>query len=302
MVCVFVYRNIDKLENTIRSVSLQRYPLIDLVVSDDHSFDDVDMVKAMITNIVGPYSSKFRNLSINVNDTNLGTVKHVNKILKSINGEYLCLLGSGDCLYQPDVLSSIAKYFKRNQQFQICFSKRKLHINDNKNILLPPPKVVKAFYRKDDTLLNLCCRDVNYITTIGTFFKRTLFEANGYFDEEYILLEDAPYILNLLFKKVPIGFYNDITCIHEGGGISNQKGKNSLLELDSLRTLREIKYPHRYELNFFTRRVIIAKYLIRVPKKWNSIIKCVFLYPDAVLYLIYLVLRDWIKQKRYLSN
>lgn len=214
----------------------------------------------------------------------------------------MCLLGSGDCLYQPDVLSSIAAYFKRNQQYQICFSKRKLHLNGQKSIILPPPKIVKAFYRKDDALLNLCCRDINYVTTIGTFFRRTLFESNGYFNEEYTLLEDAPYILNLLFKNVPIGFYNDITCIHEGGGISNRKEKNSLLETDSLRTLCEIKYPRRYELDFFTRRVITAKYLIRIHKKWNSIIKCIFLYPDAVLYLIYLISRNWIKQRRYLSN
>lgn len=297
-VCVFVYNNIEGLEKTIRSVFGQSYPNIELFISDDHS-DNLINAKQYIERIAEPYKNRFQKLMVNVNAENVGTVKHINKILPLTSGNFLCLLGSGDCLYKPDVLSKAADYLLTHD-CDICYSKRKMQLNAKKYIVLPSKRISKLFGRKDDALLNICCREVNHITTIGCFFKKKLFQEHGFFDENYILLEDAPYFLNLLFQRVPIGFLDEITCLHEKGGISNRKKTCATLEADSIRTLTDIKYKRRRQLTWLTQRVVVFKYQLRTTDKmFIKLLNC-FKYPDAALFLVFFVMTDWIKRLRYL--
>lgn len=298
-VCIFIYKNLEGLERTIKSIAEQTYQNIELFISDDHSCECAFYCQQYIENILKPYREKFLNIFININQQNLGTVKHINKILPQVSGEYLCLLGSGDCLYRTETLKAVVDFFIQNP-YDICFSKCQLNLNKNKNLVLPEKRVIKAFYKKDRTLLNLCCREVNHLTTVGSFFKRDLFEKYGYFDEGYILLEDAPFFLNLLFQDIPIGFIDEITCLHEKGGVSNQKKMNAVLAADSLKTLIELKYPNRNQLTRFTKRVVIFKYCVRAGHSLKSKLLSCFLYPDAALFLAAFITKDWFKRIRYL--
>lgn len=300
-VCVFIYHNIEQLENTIKSIYKQMYVSIELIISDDGSISSKDVQLEKIKSVIKPYQDRFENVILNVNQNNMGTVKHINKILPMTTGKYLCLLGSGDCLYKDDTLIMVAEYLT-NEKYEVCFSKRILKLNEEKQIVLPEKRIIKAFYQKGDSLLNLCCREVNYITTIGSFFTRALLERYNGFDENFILLEDAPFFLKLLFARTEIGFIDEITCIHEKGGISNQRKTNEILKKDSLKTLTEIKYPRRNELRWFSRRVVIFKYNMRNSRKTFSKLCALIFYPDAALFLVLLVVRDWLVRVRFIKN
>ena len=300
LIAVFTYNNLEDLESTVRSLYLQTYPDIALYVSDDHSSADRELLQKRIESILAPYKNRFIKVTININTSNLGTVRHINSVLHATQERYICLLGSGDRLYSPNTITEVWNFFRQHTNFKICTSKRLLQLNGEKTLLLPPSPIVKKLKEGDmNRILNLCCRDFNYITTIGTFFLRDLFDQYGEFDERYVLLEDAPYFLNLLLQGEQFGFLDKITCVHLAGGISNRIGSNPVLEKDSCRTLGDLKYPHRFQLTYFSRRVVTAKYLLRIQKTWRSIIKCFFLYPDAILYLLFLVTADWIKRKRF---
>lgn len=298
-ICVFSYNNLDSLETTIRSIYKQTYPDIEVIVSDDCSAVSDISVRTKINNIIGPYKNKFRRTYINVNQKNVGTVKNINMVLPQIKGKYICLLGSGDQLYKEDVLEKVVNFFK-NTDYLLCYSKQLMPLTLNKQIIYPQHRVIKAISRGNKDLLKLCCREVNHITTIGAFFTRKIFEKYEKFDENYVLLEDAPFFLTLLLDGVKIGFLDEITCIHEKGGVSNSKMKNKLLEKDSVKTLLEIKYPQRDKFDKFTQRILKFKYKVRTGKKLlDRVYACVW-YPDAALYLMIFLLKDWIKRKRFL--
>lgn len=300
-VCILIYKNLNGLEASIKSVFDQTYQDIELFISDDHSIDSCELQKQYMENIIHPYRKRFKSVHINVNHKNIGTVKHVNSLLSQTSGRYICLLGSGDRLFQKNTLQNIAQFF-RSSSYNVCFSKTQLNLNDHKSIILPKKHVIRAFHKQNASLLNLCCREVNHLTTIGSFFTKELFETYGYFDESYTLLEDAPFFLNLLFQNTPLGFVDEITCIHEKGGISNQKKTDAVLKKDSLRTLTELKYKNRARLDWFTRRVVCLKYCLRTPTTMAAKIGGCLKYPDAVLFMALYVFGDWLHRKRYLER
>jgi len=159
---------------------------------------------------------------------------------------------------------------------------------------------VKALRRKDGSLLEYCCREVNYLTTIGAFFRRDFLMQRKGFDERYILIEDAPFFLQLMLDGISIGYLDTVTCIHRSGGISNSQKISPVLEEDSRRTLAEMKYPNRDKLQPFTRRVVILKYYLRMPHSLWMRLKEVLHYPDAAAFLAWYALKDSLFRKLFL--
>lgn len=301
-VCVFIYKNIQDLEQTIRSIAAQKNVTIELLVSDDFSVPAVENQREKILKIIEPYRESFAQIAVNVNRERIGTVKHVNKIIHQSQGRYLCLLGSGDWLYAENVLADVVATFEAHEQYSICFSKTMLKLSDSKTELQPGKRVIRALQKGNDAILNLCCREVNYLTTIGSFFRRQSLIEFGGFDESYILLEDAPLFLEWMFSGRKIGFLDEITCLHEKGGVSNRKKTDVLLQNDSVRTLTEIKYPRRDQLDWFTRRVVIFKYYLRTGQPfWKKLRTCIG-YPDAGAFMLWLIFMDWFERKRYFES
>ena len=223
-VCVLTYNNVESLELTIRSIYQQTYCNIELLVSDDGSFSTNVSIKEKIEDILKLYRNKFKRIYVNVNPYNIGTVKHLNLLLPEIEGKYICFLGSGDQLYRETVLENVVNFFS-DRKFLLCCSKRLMQVTPDRKLIYPERRIIKAIQKGNNDLLKLCCREVNHITTIGTFFTKEIFEIYKKFDDTYVLLEDAPFFLKLLFDGVEIGFLDEITCIHNKGGISNSKKK-----------------------------------------------------------------------------
>ena len=63
----------------------------------------------------------------------------------------------------------------------------------------------------------------NVLSGCCTFGAKELFETYGYYDEAYHLVEDYPYYVMLLRKKVPFGRANYPAIVHGIGGVSTGK-------------------------------------------------------------------------------
>lgn len=283
-VCILSYNNLDSIEESVKSVYQQKEVDMELVVSDDCSWEDREKTYDYIEKIITPYRDGFSRVIINVNEHRLGTVKHLNVVLKSLEGDYYCLLGSGDCLYTPSVLRDVVEHLQKTQAL-LCTSKRKSVSSTGREMIMPGKRIKKA-YSDQKRLLALCCREINYVYTIGTFFTKELFEKYGNFDESYYLLEDAPFFLNLMFEGEKISFLDEITCYYAPGGVSNKKKVNPYLEKDSVRTLTHIKYPRRRQLDSFTRRMVEFKYGVRVSDSIIGKLRTAIKYPDAAVYMV----------------
>lgn len=298
-VYIFIYRNEEGLKKTIKSVYEQNYERIELIISDDHSIEDCSKQYQIIEEALEPYKVKFEKIIINVNKKNLGTVKHINTVLNWGNGKYICLLGCGDGFYREDVLQKVYYHFEICKTL-VCTSKRIMCLDD-RNIILPSKRVVKYMSKSSRDLLNLCCREINYIATIGTFFRREIFRKYGCFDEAYCLMEDAPFFLKILFNDEKISFIDEVTCFYAKGGVSNRREIDERLFKDSVRTLVELKYPNRNKLGGFTRRVVSFKYFFRGSNNWRIKLQGCFFFPDALIFMGVFTIIDRLSKNRYLN-
>ena len=274
----------------------QTYENIELIVSDDCT--PVINVKKKIEDIIRPYERRFANIIINVNDTNLGTVKHLNYILPKTEGTYITLLGSGDEFDSPDTVAQVVDYFERNANIDILIANRKLELPGGKTLLYPSHKYKKVLLQGDsEKLLKYECRVGRQLSSIGTFYRKRIIKRYGFFDDRFVLQEDSPFFLRALYNKEEFGYINLDACVHKSGGVSNLAKKNPVFAQDCKNTLIYYKYPKRYEMDIFTRHVIELRYEIRVRNNYFACLK----YPIATVYLAFVLFMDWIKRIRVLK-
>ena len=276
---VLCYNNYEKVEKTLESISLQSYENIELIISDDgtpnipdHYFDRY-LLK---------HKNRFANIIVNYNDKNMGTVRHINKVIGLSRGEVLCGIAGDDYFYDSGVVSDIVDYFRTTKEL-ICTSKRVTYLDNKRQIIYPNKKAIEIIKRGSNKLLNVMGRDGNQISGAGTFYRRELFERYGLFSESFFLLEDYSYYMELLLRGVHIGFLDRITLVYGTGGISSGKKSKRLLE-DSLNINYEIVYPNIDKFDFFTRRTITFKYKINHQNNIRKKIVICMKYIDVCIY------------------
>lgn len=295
-VCICSYKNIDGICKSVESVARQTYENIELIVSDDHT--PIENLERKIGDIIKPYDKKFSNIIINVNDANLGTVKHLNYILPKANGTYITLLGAGDELDSADTIEQVVDYFEENASVNILIANRKLILSAKKSIIYPSKKYRKILLQGNiDRLLKYECRVGRQLSSIGTFYRKQVIERYGFFDERFVLQEDSPFFLRALYNSEIFGYINLNACVHEAGGVSNLARKNSVFAQDCKNTLIYYKYPKRYEMDIFTRHVIELRYEMRVKNNYFACLK----HPIVTAYLVFALFMDWIKRIRFLK-
>ena len=137
--CVFFYNQEIFVEETVIGALSQTYENLEIILSDDCSNDETfDRIQEAIKDYNGPHK-----IVINRNDTNLGLVPHVNKVLYELcHGDYIFING-GDDISMPDRVSVGISYFSNNPQISaVTFSyieinkygeyiKEKRHVNDS---------------------------------------------------------------------------------------------------------------------------------------------------------------------------
>ena len=281
-VFILLYKNDQELDKMVETVSRQSYPLIELVISDDGS-PVFDQEKAY--HLLEQYKGRFASTTINRNQINLGTVKHLNSIIPRAHGEIFCMLGGGDLYADKDVLKDVVQYIS-NADALLCTTKR-IEWYGKKNVVLPEKRLYEIM-NKEKRFLDAMCVYGNFISGAGTFYTRKLFEKYGLFDETYRLLEDYPYYLSLLFKGVNVPFFNRITVIHERGGVSDQKKHAPQLDQDAKHLLPELIYPNRDKLGKWAERVETFHYKFEQTNQiLQKIWECVK-YPDVIIYRVIL--------------
>ncbi|WP_163000613.1 hypothetical protein [Vibrio owensii] len=115
----------------------------------------------------------------------------------------------------------------------------------------------------------------------STYYRRSLFEKIGYFDEKYRLLEDYPFYVKALTLGVKINFL-DIKSIRYGmDGVSTSTNINPLLKKDY-----EIFNQHLYSLPYLSaierRTVFFKKVMSRKERYRNAIF-----YPEQLLLMLF---------------
>ena len=220
-VFILVYNNESGMRQTVDSVLSQTYENIQVIISDDGS-NNYDNETLSI--YADELKKKYPDVKLFCNKQNVGTVKHLNNVIKNSDGKYMMPCSSGDMLYDRDTIKKIVSFMEKNHAL-IASGRHDDVYKDNgvavKTVKRPASyfglmmNVFPGFFRK-------YMFDVkNVLSGSSTCYSRALFDKYGGFDEQYRLVEDYSYYLMLLKNKQKIHWIKDTVTIHEMGGVSN---------------------------------------------------------------------------------
>lgn len=240
------------------------------MISDDGSSD---FPKDKILDYISEGNcGHIKNVIINVNERNMGTVKHLNKIIPMTSGKYISFFAADDAMYSKLTVTNIVNALDTLQENEYVITSQ-LAMYDGEL------KELQYNYVSDDTKTKL----YNYGTekifsalslqplypAAGTCFKRELFEKYGYFDERYTLIEDWTFSLKLSRLGVKYHYYDFIGYKHRDGGVSHSdkelnKEIKQLYHMDLI-LLHEIElFPYINIFDAEERLKLFKKYGIHV--------------------------------------
>ena len=213
---VAVLNNVATIGRCINSVSRQTYVGTELIVIDGGSSDGtVDVLKANSGKITYWESEKDN-----------GIYNAWNKALEHTKGEWVIFLGADDFLWDAGFLEKMAPYLmkvRENTKVVYCQS---ILVDNEKNELARLGEPWHKIKRQFPYLMG--------IPHSATFYRRTVFDDRGKFDESFRIAGDFEFLLREFRFSEPL-FISDLvmTGMQHGGVSSN--AANSLLVLREMR-------------------------------------------------------------------
>ncbi len=284
LVSIIVASYNGEIKETIKSIVNQDYPNIQLIIADDASASfDEDAIRAIVI------KGNINELVIHRNPSNLGTVKNLNGVLHFVKGEYLELIGQGDCLRHERVVSEYVNLMDTEQCDIICANCCYEHVKEpvwSERFVSKLQKMNNHQLYKE--LLIHC-----FILAPAIFAKSSIYTTQ-HFDESYRLCEDWPKWLKLTKEGYCFFFTNKIMISYSDTGVS-LKGKQTksaeMLRQDIEEIYKNMVFPNLYNLSLFQRRELVYYYNKRVI--WIRLTRlqkaCIFIrYFDVIIITVLL--------------
>jgi glycosyltransferase involved in cell wall biosynthesis len=222
---ILAYRNAHLIHQAIDSVLEQDYGNIELIISDDCSGDfDAGKLRDYVQSKSCGNITRFL---VNENTANLGTVRHVNKVIGLSHGRYLKFVAADDSLYDAKVIRDFVDFFEKTDAMLVV-SQCLIYDETLTTVLdcaYDNDKVHKIRTLSPQELYLALIHNL-LIHSIGLAFSRTFFEKYGLFDENYRIDEDRSMWLRISRMGCPVHFMDRITTKYRKGGLSNEKTRS----------------------------------------------------------------------------
>ena len=219
-VVVVTYHSSATVLETLESIRAQSYGNIELIVSDDASGDDtVEKVRGWLK----VHASAFFATNVLSASGNGGIPANCNRGLAAASGVYVKLI-AGDDLLTADCIAFDVEQI--GEEAILCTGmscKRAAGISS-----LPPSDIRNTqlfFALPTHEQFRSYIRNPVFLNTPTFFFKRSLFDLIGNFDERIRLLEDQPFICKALAQGERIRYADHVTVLYrvsEGSTMGGQ--------------------------------------------------------------------------------
>ena len=189
------FNTAEYIEQTIVSVLSQTYLHLEYIIIDGKSSDST-------LYIIKKHQSK---ISLLISEKDTGIFNAMNKGLKVMTGDLVLFLNSGDYLHDNNVISDVVNVFNKNPGIHLLYGNVVFDYGTRKQI---------RKYRQLDRIFFSC----STISQQVMFAKKALFVKYGFFDEEFRVVGDWNWVLNLFLrhKKEIITYYLDrIICVFD---------------------------------------------------------------------------------------
>ena len=231
---ITVCRNAEKtIENTILSVINQTYDNIEYIIIDGVSTDNT-------LNIIDKYKNK---ISYFCSEADSGIYEAMNKGVKVSTGDYLFFLNADDTFLHENIIKLVAHKLTQTKAELVYGDLMFLNKETGKGYIKKQNKLNKIYLLK-----NTPCQP-------SLFFKRSVFDKCGLFNENYKIVSDYEWILKAFLEDNVSSKYISIPItIFNTGGISTNNKYYQILSQEQTEMLNKFFTP--FERNFYS---IISK-------------------------------------------
>lgn len=250
------YRQEYFYQEALDSIFSQNYPNLELIFADDATPDlDQSSIKDYIEQHKTP---NIKAVSYIFNETNIGTVRTLQKAISLAQGKYLQFFAADDAIATPTSISRIVKIFETEKRCGKVLATRTAMMDFGLQKQLwfrPLPEQQKQLELIKDPheLFKMTCTSCIFGISSMTF-QTSLFNEYPYLDEtKNKLIEDWPLILRLSRRGEAIYYADFPTLLHRDGGISNRLGRGvsqlqQEFERENLKTIEQDILPYLHEL------------------------------------------------------
>ena len=210
-ICIPAYLKPDYVVRLLKSVLLQTYKRVEVVISDDSPDDTVKIA-------IEPYKSELSIVYIQ-NRPALKSPANWNNAIREAKGDFFILLHQDDWLFDAEALNKYLKAFNDNPKAGFVFCKNIAVTEEGKEIVLQ--HIPGLLHRLTKTPLHLVLAQV--IGPPSNTMLRTSIRDKVQYDEDFIWLVDVDYYVRVLQAGfdyvyldehlVSIGLHEDQTTV-----------------------------------------------------------------------------------------
>lgn len=233
-IVTLTYRKFDHLFETIDSVLRQDYKNIEYIISDDGS---PNFPEEKIREYIKEYIDEREGLVFHIirHEKNYGTVKNMNAACRLAKGKIILPLACGDVFYSQDIISRVTSRME-HLGCKLLVTSRLAYDGEKRPLYYLP-------YRKVVSELTSWSREKQYEALITSrywdmasgsvmYYTKEILDELNYFDEDYVLWEDGPFLKKYLKKYRLESAFDIVSIWYESGGVSSSKKTNSLMKED----------------------------------------------------------------------
>lgn len=195
------YNAEEFIENAIYSVLNQSYENIEYIIIDGASKDNT-------VSIINKYRSV---MACFISEPDKGMYEAMNKGIKAATGDILYFLNSDDVFYDEYVVENVVKVFQKNNNVELIYGP--IIIRDpttNESFIKPHDYITKSYF-----IYNSICQQ-------GIFYKASVFNKCGQFNDTYKIVGDYEWELRAFYKyNIKRKYYEGIIAIFRDGGMCN---------------------------------------------------------------------------------
>jgi len=231
---ITVCRNAENtIENTIKSVISQTHPDIEYIIIDGKSEDTT-------VSVINKYIDK---VGFFISEKDSGVYNAMNKGIRAATGDILFFLNANDYLYDENVVKDMVNFFKKSKA-EIVFGNIQF-LDENGKI-----KENRDYSTVDKLFLTSEC-----VCHQCIFYKSSVFEKCGLYNENYKIAADYDLNLNAIIKnRLKTCYYERRISKFTLGGFSNSDNTESqrLCHLE----IKEVQQKYFAKRHFLGNKVL----------------------------------------------
>lgn len=247
-IIIITYNSEAYVRDTLNSAINQTYRNIEIIVSDDNSYDNtVDVCKQWILE----HKRTDIRLELITTNRNTGTSGNCNRGLFASKGEWVKIIGGDDMLASNGIKFYVDYVTEHPSVKHLIADKIRFH-NDFNNANVLPPKTISPYLYRDSFTVN----EQYYVITKRFFGSGPTYFVNseclrsvGGFDERFPLQEDYPLYIKMIGRGFKMEHLNKVTVYYRvvENSVSHTIDTDAIFTKNQVRMIMDYKYLYRKE-------------------------------------------------------